>query len=91
MTKISDDGNLYGKFYTGEQSATNTAQKEAITNIELSKQQTEFIRYKQDCRKRAFDMAHTELMQWKNNGAMAEDQPDVQTIANKYYKWLTEI
>lgn len=46
----------------------------------------EFSRYKQDCRKRALDLA-ADLMR---NKPVTEDEQMLK-IATKYYKWLIEI
>jgi len=71
------------------------SQAEAVASVEKSKQATEFARYKQDCRKRALDLAHDEYAAWwldktANIGATDRPQPNVEEIANGYYRWLTE-
>jgi hypothetical protein len=55
--------------------------------IEEKKNQlnTEFQRYKQDCRKRALDLAHTEYPDRK------KDKPDILKNADEYYNWLISI
>ena len=45
---------------------------------------TELIRYKQDCRKRAMDMAHQRAMQIGNGVEI-----DLKK-AQEYYEWLTK-
>ncbi len=45
---------------------------------------TELARYKQDCRKRALEMAHAGIMRGGNSCFVDLEQ------ANKYYEWLTK-
>ena len=53
------------------------------------KSELEFERYKQDCRKKAFDLA------WQEKGILLNlgrgDSHDTLKVADGYYKWLTEI
>jgi len=73
------------------------AQKQATINVEQQKQKTEFARYKQDCRKRALEMAHaennTEVMRRAtslNQGQLGGGINIIAT-ADKYYSWLISI
>ncbi len=52
----------------------------------------EFNRYKQDCRKKALEMAHDEWSKivFVSNGGKGGEY-DVLTEADKYYKWLISI
>ena len=70
-----------------------TAQFQAEQSI-LSK---EFERYKQDCRKRALDLAHTELGLWYTDvrkthpNSVSKAPPKVEELAEQYYNWLISI
>ena len=55
------------------------AQEEAQWRAESSQAAKEFARYKQDCRKRALDLAH------------GVDTDNVLKNADKYYSWLISI
>lgn len=61
------------------------------------KSEIEFQRYKQDCRKRALDLAHSEYGDWyrEANSKSATnnigEKPDVENLAEKYYQWLITI
>lgn len=63
------------------------------------KHDLEFSRYKQDCRKRALDLAHTERDRNYYGGGstnLIPKQPTVSTedtlkVADKYYKWLINL
>ena len=54
-----------------------------------SKNDIEFSRYKQDCRKRALDLAHSE-MPIARQGEIVPDV-DIISLADKYYNWLISI
>lgn len=53
----------------------------------------EFSRYKQDCRKRALDLAATmiqhEWLTWEKK--KETDQPTIISVADKYYQWLINL
>lgn len=57
----------------------------------------EFERYKQDCRKRALDLAHSEAMRETSSNPLSQRQatiPAAETTtakADKYYNWLINI
>ncbi len=52
----------------------------------------EFNRYKQDCRKRALEMAHHEQINLiAASNAMQGGKIDIMELADKYYKWLISI
>jgi len=56
----------------------------------------EFARYKQDCRKRALDLAHVELLRVNRAAELPSTEGeitevDVLTVADKYYQWLITI
>lgn len=58
----------------------------------------EFSRYKQDCRKRALELAHGELSRKlalfdgkKANELKELPELDVNALADKYYNWLISI
>lgn len=54
-----------------------------------TKQEVEFSRYKQDCRKRALDLAHSECV--PNARSLSGGEVDVLKTADKYYNWLISI
>lgn len=52
----------------------------------------EFNRYKQDCRKRALEMAHNEIINLTAaSSATKGGDVDVAVLAEKYYQWLISI
>jgi len=55
---------------------------------ERDKSQVEFNRYKQDCRKRALDLA--EIQMGKYSGTTWSDEKMLEQ-ADKYYNWLISI
>lgn len=66
--------------------------------IESSKSNIEFSRYKQDCRKRALEMAHNEFItgnmqhnKAKNADASKDCEYDIMAMSDKYYNWLISI
>lgn len=85
--------------------AQNMAVQQAAKKIDDSKQSLEFSRYKQDCRKRALDLAHNEFLEEKtlfNKSCKVEDGErnkdgsfpmkfDIIELADKYYNWLISI
>lgn len=71
------------------------SQIQSYNNAEKQKQQTELVRYKQDCRKRALDLAHSEnassmTRAASSQGSLSGGKIDVLATANKYYEWLTK-
>jgi len=86
--------------------STHEAQQSVAKTVEQEKRQTEFARYKQDCRKRALDLAHSQLTspQWKQfiqdnefiKSGVTEEKVVIEdmaltTLADKYYNWLISI
>lgn len=61
----------------------------SFNKVPDSKSELEFQRYKQDCRKRAFDMAHNELELLMREGK--GDLFKIEETADKYYQWLITI
>lgn len=59
----------------------------------LQQKELEIQRYKQDCRKRAFDLAHSEHSDWVRTRSenVGIPEPNIPELANTYYKWLTDI
>lgn len=53
----------------------------------------EFTRYKQDCRKRALDLASQNIDKEREYTKRFQDDPPltIQTLADKYYNWLISI
>ena len=57
-----------------------------------SKYDIEFNRYKQDCRKRALDVAYQLFVSHGGDiNEEGEKEIDIKTIADKYYNWLISI
>jgi len=75
----SFDGNKADKYLSDEYGQTGKLHFKSPKEIE-------FQRYKQDCRKRALEMAHLDYQQ----GKILMDSK-VQEAANKYYNWLISI
>lgn len=84
-----------------EEAATKTQ-----TKMDDSKSTLEFNRYKQDCRKRALDLAHSQLTghNWQQfiedndfvKGGRKEEKVIIEdtmltSLADKYYNWLISI
>ena len=82
------------------------SQKLAVKESESAKQRTEFSRYKQDCRKRALDLAQTQIQStpfeelFDKESFIKEGKIYHQSIAreevfislaDKYYNWLISI
>lgn len=81
----SEGEELYSAFMVKERSQP----MESKTDIEAQ-------RYKQDCRKRALEMAHMEMLKWVSTFGDATKlpagvSPNVQELADKYYNWLISI
>lgn len=53
------------------------------------KSKVEFYRFKQDCRKRALDLAHSESIN-SVAASQANKGVNVLDLADKYYEWLTK-
>jgi hypothetical protein len=72
------------------------AQRIAVNEVRIAAEKEkislEFSRYKQDCRKRALEMAHGETINLTaaTAGALG-GQLDVVSLADKYYNWLISI
>lgn len=74
--------------------------QETFNQLVAARSQTgvEFSRYKQDCRKRALEMAHAEnststlrMASQLNQGSLGVSNIDVIKLADKYYNWLISI
>lgn len=68
--------------------------KELVGNIQekgevVWKSELEFSRYKQDCRKRALEMAAGECIELVRRGE--SNTIDIVDTADKYYNWLISI
>lgn len=72
--------------------ANYEAQERAAQSAENHKKDLEFSRYKQDCRKRALDLAHSEIHSL-NKAGIAQPKPEITTteLAETYYNWLISI
>ena len=65
---------------------------QAFQKQETERQQIEFARYKQDCRKRAMDLAHNEVNSPLAKKYAEQNEPlDILLVADKYYNWLISI
>lgn len=100
-----DFSSLEGLNLPPEQIAALKGQITAQASAEFKKQETEFSRYKQDCRKRALDLAHSQMLSIKK---YVGDTPVIDkdgkaypfemmenelliTMADRYYDWLITI
>lgn len=68
---------------------TMTISNPILESVKDNKTEIENQRYKQDCRKRAFEMAHAELMSLLSQNKGADFSVTEQ--ADKYYNWLISI
>lgn len=64
-------------------------QNNAMLQMRMAEYSKEYNRFKQDCRKRALDLAHNELDQLMRADKGAEFS--VTETADKYYNWLITI
>lgn len=85
-------------FYEAWAHGQSEEKKKAFKEL-LDKNNLEFNRYKQDCRKRALDLAAGEYADWyrESNSCKAREEtiksppPDITALADKYYNWLISI
>lgn len=95
MTNVSfgkqiklDTSALDGLNLPPEHLAVLKSQLTSQFTADMANYEKEFARYKQDCRKRALDLAHSEL--GKYAGRVWSDEETLQ-LAGKYYNWLISI
>jgi hypothetical protein len=82
------------------------ANRWAAEQLEKSKQELEFSRYKQDCRKRALELAEKTVCESRKNGTFSNGMKEetgkiipkevaeemlLIGLADKYYNWLINI
>lgn len=75
------------------------SQMETYEKVQKDSLDKEFARYKQDCRKRALDLAHSENNSFiaRTSGSLNQsnlsntNRIDIVKTADKYYEWLISI
>ena len=99
---MKEDFSKSGKIHYKEE--LSEVEKQRIKLAFKGQQETEFSRYKQDCRKRALDLAHLQVgsIKWYdeadrfkfenslNGDAILQDKL-LTLLADKYYNWLISI
>jgi tRNA1(Val) A37 N6-methylase TrmN6 len=67
------------------------AQALARLEAEKSKQELEFARYKQDCRKKSLDLAMSRVPYVKEEKSWSPTNDQIQKLADELYQWLITI